>query len=105
MEKEYGDDAEKLANEHEKLIEQILEEEEEIINNHRVHIDKVVDMVKEEMKILNEVDKPGSDVDTYVEQLDKMLLDKIHVIVDMRNQLLDFRKHLKTEECMSKLYQ
>jgi kinesin family protein 2/24 len=43
-----------------------LEEEETLINSHRKHIDEVVDQVKEEMVLLNEVDKPGSDVEEYV---------------------------------------
>jgi kinesin family protein 2/24 len=43
-----------------------LEEEEELINGHRKHIDDVVDLVKNEMSLLNDVDKPGSDVDSYV---------------------------------------
>ena len=80
LEMEYGDDTDKLCNEHEKLIEQILEEEEELINGHRKHIDEVVDLVKQEMVLLNEVDKPGSDVEEYVNNLDQMLLNKIEMI-------------------------
>jgi kinesin family protein 2/24 len=61
-------------------------------------------MVKQEMVLLNEVDKPGSDVEEYVNSLDKLLLKKIEVIQGMRKNLIDFHTHLKTEECMSKLY-
>lgn len=75
-----------------------------MINGHRKHIDEVVDLVKNEMQLLNEVDKPGSDVEDYVNHLDKMLLSKIHIILDMRKQLVDFHTNLKTEETMSKLY-
>ena len=46
LEREYGTDTDRLCNEHEKLIDQILEEEEELINGHRRHIDDVVDLVK-----------------------------------------------------------
>lgn len=49
LEREYGGDSDKLCGEHEKLIEQILEEEEELITGHRKHIDDVVDLVKQEM--------------------------------------------------------
>jgi kinesin family protein 2/24 len=62
LEKEYAEDNDKLCNDHEKIIEQILEEEEELILGHRKHIDDIVDLVKQEMTFLNEVDKPGSDV-------------------------------------------
>jgi kinesin family protein 2/24 len=64
----------------------------------------VVDLVKQEMVLLNDVDKPGSDVEEYVTNLDVILLSKIEMIQNMRNQLLNFHKHLKTEEQMSKLY-
>jgi kinesin family protein 2/24 len=56
-------DSDQLCRDHEKIIEQILEEEESLITNHRSHIDEVVSIVKEEMTLLNIVDKPGSDVD------------------------------------------
>lgn len=94
-----------MCAEHEKLIEQILEEEEELITGHRRHIDDVVDLVKQEMALLNDVDKPGSDVVTYVASLDRLLTQKIQMIIGMRKQLIDFHTHLMTEENMSKLYQ
>ena len=102
---QFAGDTDKLCTEHEKLIEQILEEEEELITGHRRHIDDVVDLVKQEMSLLNEVDKPGSDVENYVANLDKLLTQKISMITEMRKQLITFHTHLKTEEVMSKLYQ
>jgi kinesin family member 2/24 len=57
------------------------------------------------MSLLNEVDKPGSDVENYVANLDKLLTQKIAMITEMRKQLITFHTHLKTEEVMSKLYQ
>jgi len=63
LEREYAGDTDKLCAEHERLIEQILEEEEELITGHRHHIDDVVDLLKQEMTLLNDVDKPGSDVE------------------------------------------
>jgi kinesin family protein 2/24 len=44
-----------------------------LITGHRRHIDDVVDLVKQEMQYLNDVDKPGSDVEQYVASLDKIL--------------------------------
>ena len=105
LEMEYGTDTDKLCNDHERLIEQILEEEEEVINGHRKHIDEVVDLVKQEMGLLNDVDKPGSDVEDYVNNLRGILQNKMEMIARMQNQLNEFHKHLKTEEAMSKLYQ
>ena len=70
IESEYGGDTDRLCNDHEQIIESILEEEEELINGHRKHIDDLVDVVKQEMILLNDVDKPGSDVEDYVNNLD-----------------------------------
>jgi len=56
------------------------------------------------MVLLNEVDKPGSDVEEYVTNLDKILVQKMEMIMNIREQLLNFHKHLKTEETLSKLY-
>jgi len=105
LEARFGADTDALCSEHERLIEQILEEEEELITGHRRHIDDVVDLVKQEMGLLNEVDKPGSDVESYVASLDRLLTEKMTMITQMRKKLIDFHTHLKTEEAMSKLYQ
>lgn len=61
--------------------------------------------MKDEMTLLNEVDKPGSDVEVYARGLDKILLKKMKIITDLRERLLNFYSHLKTEEHMSKLYE
>ena len=53
---------------------------------------------------MNVVDKPGSDIVQYVEDLDKILLKKIGSITKLREQLLNFHKNLKTEEEMSTLH-
>ena len=69
-----------MSEDHEKLIGMILVEEEEIITSHRTHIDDMVDLIKQEMMLLHEVDKPGSDVDEYVSSLDAILRHKVEVI-------------------------
>jgi len=58
--------AEDLARAHERLINTILEEEEHVISAHRQHIDDVMELIKLEMRELNEVDQPGSSIDEYV---------------------------------------
>ena len=56
------------------------------------------------MSILKEVDKPGSDVESYVVKLDKILLQKIEMMTGLRKQLLDFYKNIKTEEALASLF-
>ena len=57
------------------------------------------------MELLKDVDKPGSDVETYVEKLDTILVKKIEMMTELRRQVLDFYKNIKTEEQLAKLYQ
>lgn len=82
--KTYGKNTKQLCLDHEQIIEQILEEEEALIANHRQHIDDVVLIVKDEMNLLDQVDQPGSDVEQYVTDLDRILLNKIDIISKLR---------------------
>lgn len=56
------------------------------------------------MMFLHEVDKPGSDVDDYVTQLDEILAHKVDIISNLRNRLQNFKTHLKEEEVLSKKF-
>lgn len=54
--------------------------------------------------LIHEVDKPGSDVDEYVGQLDKILSDKVDRIQELRERLHTFKNHLQEEEILSKKF-
>jgi kinesin family protein 2/24 len=45
-----------------------------MLSYHRKCIDDSVDLVKKEMTLLHDVDKPGSDVEEYITSLDGILL-------------------------------
>ena len=75
---------------HESLIKVILEDEEELIATHRNHIDNVVDIVKKDMALLQLIDQPSSDVETYVKQLDAILIQKVEMIGKVREKLVKF---------------
>lgn len=53
------------------------------------------------MNLINEVDKPGSDIENYVVNLDKVLLEKVKKITKIRQRLKKFRVMLKDEEALS----
>jgi len=93
-----------MSQKHEQLIGVILAEEEDVISLHRQHIDDTVELIKQEMMLLHEVDKPGSDVDEYVESLDAILAHKMELIAGLRGRLFSFREHLKEEEFLSKKF-
>lgn len=54
--------------------------------------------------LLHEVDKPGSDVDYYVDTLDNILGEKINIIQNLKNKLKVFKTHLVEEEALSKKF-
>ncbi|KAK4856029.1 hypothetical protein QYF36_013397 [Acer negundo] len=57
-------------------INALLEEEEALIAAHRKEIEDTMEIVREEMKLLAEVDQPGSLIDNYVTQLSFVLSRK-----------------------------
>ena len=56
------------------------------------------------MMLLHDVDKPASDVDVYVQNLDAILQHKSEIINMLRQRLQTFRSHLKKEEILSKKF-
>lgn len=93
---------ESLAREHDRLIGVILSEEENLISVHRKSLETFVQMLNEEMKQVNLIDQPGSDVDSYVRYMDENLASKEMLILNLRNQLAKFKQHLKQEEILSR---
>ena len=94
----------RLCEDHERLINVILQEEEDLLSSHRQHIDDMVDLVKQEMMLLHEVDKPGSDVEEYIASLDAILAHKVELIQVVRGRLTGFNQHLKQEEELSRRF-
>jgi len=60
--------------------------------------------VKQEMQLLQDVDKPGSDIDTYVTNLDSLLALKMSAIAELRTKLGTFKEHLNQEHTLSKKF-
>lgn len=90
---------------HDRLIGTILTEEEELISEHRQHIDSMIELLKEEMVHLNKVDRPGSDVDAYVASLDHILRLKAQYIAKVQKRVNSFKKHLLEEGALSQKFQ
>lgn len=76
-----------------------------MVSSHRKHIDDSVDIAQKEMALLNEVDKPGSDIQQYALTLDKLLSQKMKEISDIRDKLHTFYRDVKTEEVMTELFE
>ena len=56
------------------------------------------------MALLQEVSKPGSDVEEYVKGLNAILEHKQEIISVLRSRLMGFYYHLKQEEELSKQF-
>nr|AMS24241.1 kinesin 13a protein [Marsilea vestita] len=83
-------------------INAILEEEEDLIAAHRLEVEDTMELVREEMKLLTEVDQPGSRIDRYVSQLSYLLSRKAAGIVNLQARLARFQRHLKEQEILSR---
>ncbi|XP_017649557.1 kinesin-like protein KIN-13A [Gossypium arboreum] len=83
-------------------IKAILEEEEALIAAHRKEIEDTMEIVREEMKLLAEVDQPGSRIDNYVTQLSFVLSRKAAGLVSLQARLARFQHRLKEQEILSR---
>ena len=95
----------KLSQIHEELIDEILKGEDEFINEHKSHIDNMVEYIKKEMNFIHEVDKPGSDIEKYTSNLDKLLIKEIQTISNLRNKLTKFHIMIKDENALAHLFE
>jgi kinesin family protein 2/24 len=94
------EDLQKYTNEHEKLINNILTEEDNLKREHKEHIDEMVETIKEEVNGLNNVDKLGSDIKAYAESLSGILYNQIHKIQKLQKKLFNFQNMLKDEQVL-----
>ncbi|XP_078439706.1 P-loop containing nucleoside triphosphate hydrolases superfamily protein isoform X2 [Wolffia australiana] len=85
----------------EDAITALLEEEEALIAAHRKEIEDTMEIVREEMKLLAEVDRPGSLIDNYVNQLSFVLSRKAAGLVTLQACLARFQHRLKQQEILS----
>ena len=56
------------------------------------------------MQLIADVDKSGSDVEEYVQNLDKLLLEKMNKIMALRKGLMSFNCHLQMEKNLQAIY-
>ena len=56
----------------------------------------------QEMRLLTEVDRPGSRIDKYVSELSYVLSRKASGIVNLQARLARFQRHLKEQEILSR---
>ncbi|PSS15600.1 Kinesin-like protein [Actinidia chinensis var. chinensis] len=70
-------------------------EEEDLVGAHRRQVEETMEIVREEMNLLVEVDQPGNQLDDYLSKLNAILSQKTAAILELQTRLAHFRKHLK----------
>ncbi|XP_047341166.1 kinesin-like protein KIN-13B [Impatiens glandulifera] len=73
----------------------LLKEEEDLVNAHRKQVEEAMDIVREEMNLLVEADKPGNQLDDYISRLNAILSQKAAGVLQLQNRLARFQKRLK----------
>ncbi|KAK4410561.1 Kinesin-like protein KIN-13B [Sesamum angolense] len=58
----------------------LLKEEEELVNAHRKQVEETMDIVREEMNLLVEADRPGNQLDDYISRLNSILSQKLLLV-------------------------
>ncbi|KAK7314479.1 hypothetical protein VNO77_33004 [Canavalia gladiata] len=72
----------------------LLKEEEDLVTAHRRQVEETIDIVREEMNLLVEADKPGNQLDDYISKLNTILSQKAAGIYQLQAQLAQFQKRL-----------
>ncbi|CAI9100319.1 OLC1v1037292C1 [Oldenlandia corymbosa var. corymbosa] len=76
----------------------LLKEEGDLVNFHRKQVEDTMDIVKEEMNLLVQIDQPGNQLDDYITRLNLILSQKAAGILKLQNRLADFQKHLQDRQ-------
>ena len=88
MNVQYGENLEQMYFDHNNLISKILKQEEDFIDKHKQNVNDTINCEKSEMQLISQVEQSGSDVEVYVQELDKILMRKVGLIMDLRRDLM-----------------
>eukprot|EP01135_Chromosphaera_perkinsii_P008751 Nk52_evm84s1444 gene=Nk52_evmTU84s1444 len=83
-------------------INDIMEDQELLVEEHRVALGVETSLMNEEEIMLQRVDDPDYDMETYSKRLDEILAKKIKVAQDLRDKVAKFSSDLRKEEIASK---
>ncbi|KAK7255368.1 hypothetical protein RIF29_28777 [Crotalaria pallida] len=78
----------------------LLQEEEDLVNAHRKQVEETMNIVREEMNLLVEADKPGNQLDDYLTKLNAILSQKAAGIMQLQTRLAQFQERLKEHNVM-----
>eukprot|EP00236_Picocystis_salinarum_P003477 CAMPEP_0183829004 /NCGR_PEP_ID=MMETSP0807_2-20130328/3085_1 /TAXON_ID=88271 /ORGANISM="Picocystis salinarum, Strain CCMP1897" /LENGTH=499 /DNA_ID=CAMNT_0026074211 /DNA_START=505 /DNA_END=2004 /DNA_ORIENTATION=- len=81
----------------EEILRNIVEQEEEIISEHKSIVEETMLAMREEMNLLAEVDNPGCVMDDYVLRLDDLLTHRIKRLQQLQSRLHRFNKNVSCD--------
>lgn len=90
-----------MEEEHAELVTDIINDQEGLVAAHREQIHEMMNLVKQEMTALDNVEAAGASVDDYVESLEQILASKASIVSTLRRQLDAFKAKLEVEEELS----
>jgi hypothetical protein len=91
-----------LKERHEELIGEILEGEENLMDDHHDHINKLSNIINNEkflIKMMNEIHN-DLNIHDYLEKLNLYIEEKSNLLNSMKNKVFDLQQLLKEEESL-----
>eukprot|EP00040_Diaphanoeca_grandis_P004947 m.30693 g.30693 ORF g.30693 m.30693 type:complete len:758 (+) comp16331_c0_seq1:119-2392(+) len=80
----------------------VQEAEERVEEEHRAYVHYEREMLDEEDKMLQYINRPDNDVEDYAKRLDEILSTKIEKLSTLKDHVANFRKQLQLEETASR---
>ncbi|KAL0905839.1 hypothetical protein M5K25_024279 [Dendrobium thyrsiflorum] len=81
-------------------LNDLLKEEEDLVTAHRRQVEETINIVREEMKLLEEVDQPGNQLDEYITKLNAILSQKAAGIASLQTRLANFQRRLTEQNVL-----
>ncbi|KAJ3692209.1 hypothetical protein LUZ60_012559 [Juncus effusus] len=75
-------------------LNSLLKEEEDLVMTHREQVEETISILREEMKLLEEADQPGNQLDEYITRLNSILSKKATGIMNLQARLANFQHRL-----------
>ncbi|KAF8393361.1 hypothetical protein HHK36_021604 [Tetracentron sinense] len=82
----------------------LLKEEEDLVTAHHGQVEEMIDIVREEMKLLVEADQSGNQLDDYVSKLNTILSQKAAGILQLQTRLANFQRRLNEHNLLDVNY-
>lgn len=87
-----------IKKKHEKILNEIIKEEESCVITHKQHVDSMVEMLKIEMEEINNMQKPNSDIVSYIQRTKQIFTQQMQQIQFMNSKLDKFHQLLIEED-------